>query len=252
MADNEEKQVDTVEDKAREMGWKPQDEYEGDEEKWVNADIFVARKPLFDKIEQEKRSRISMERQLAETNKALKELGEHNKKVAEVAYKRAKAELLAAKKDALREGEHVMAEEIQERIDELKPEDVPEVPVYNPNKVKLDAWVAENKWYAENVEMRNVADGIAITAIAQGKGIDEIFELIGTKMRKMYAEEFGVTEKSKEKDAPHVESRTAAGGKKASRFHPTEEQAKFARAFVQQGVFKSVDEYYKQLAELGD
>lgn len=251
MENNE--QVDTIEDKAREMGWKPQDEYEGDEEKWVSADIFVARKPLFDKIEQEKRSRISMERQLAETNKALKELGEHNKKIAEVAYQRAVKELRSAKREALQEGEHVLAEEIQERIDDLKPEVVPEVPVYNPNKVKLDAWVAENKWYADNIEMRNVADGIANTAIAQGKQIDEVLELINTKMRKMYAEEFGVSTRNPNKDdAPNVESRNGNSGKKPSKFRPTDEQRRFAKAFVASGAGITEEQYYKQLEELGE
>jgi hypothetical protein len=239
---------DTVEDKAREMGWKPQDEYEGDN--WVSAETFVARKPLFDKIEQEKRQRQQLERQLEQNNKALRELGEHNKKIAENAYKRALNELKSAKKEALRDGEALLAEEIQERIDELKPEAVPEVPVVNPIKAKVEAWVEQNTWYRDNIEMRNVADGIANTAIAQGKSPDEVFEIVEKKIKKMYQEEFEPVQKrnSNKDDAPPVETRTAAGGKKASKFRPTDEQRRFAKAFAASGAITE-EEYYKQLAE---
>lgn len=240
----------SVEDKAREMGWKPQDEFEGDDEKWVSAEIFVARKPLFDKVEQEKRSRKSLEKQLEQTNKALKELGEHNKRIAEVAYERAKKELKAAKRDALRDGEALLAEEIQERIDELKPEVVPVVETPNPVAAQIAAWVEENPWYKTNVEMRNVADGIANTAVAQGKSPDEIFEIVNQKIKKMYPEEFGPVQKRNpnKDDAPPVEGKGNSAGKKASRFRPTDEQRRFAKTFAAQGIMTE-EEYYKQLAE---
>ena len=35
---------------AREKGWRPKEEYEGDAEGWVGAEEFVKRQPLFDKI----------------------------------------------------------------------------------------------------------------------------------------------------------------------------------------------------------
>jgi hypothetical protein len=247
-------EVNPVEDRARELGWKPQEEFDGDEAKWVPADEFVRRQPLFEKIESEKRSRIAMEKQLAETNKALKELGEHNKKIAENAYKRALAELRNAKKEALREGEAVLAEEIQERIEELKPEPVPEVPQYNPNKARLDAWYADNKWYLDNTEMRNVADGLAQDAIAKGKSVEDVLEELPAKIKKLYPEEFGMQRRNPNKEeAPNVETRgAAAAGKKPAKYQPTEEEKKFARTFVAQGVFKNVEEYYQQLAEMGD
>lgn len=254
MADTEEVVV-TIEDRAREMGWKPQDEFEGDETTWVNADIFVARAPLFDKIKIEQRARNSVEKQLEQTNKALRELGEHNKRIAEASYKRALAEFRAAKKDALREGDVVMAEEIQERIDEMKPEVVPVIPEYNPSQQKINDWLAENKWYIDNPEMRNVADGVGKHAVASGKNPDEVLALINDRIRKTYPEEFEpVQQRNKNKDeAPFVESRGKTGGGKApSKFRPTEEQRRFAKAFVASGAGITEEEYYKQLEELGE
>ena len=35
----------TVEDEAKDMGWRPQEEFSGDESKWIEAREFVERKP---------------------------------------------------------------------------------------------------------------------------------------------------------------------------------------------------------------
>ena len=44
--------VDPYESEAREQGWKPKEEYEGDPEKWRPAKEFVERGELFGKIMQ--------------------------------------------------------------------------------------------------------------------------------------------------------------------------------------------------------
>ena len=44
-------QVDSYEDEARNQGWKPKDEYEGDPTKWRPAKDFVERGELFGKID---------------------------------------------------------------------------------------------------------------------------------------------------------------------------------------------------------
>jgi len=61
--------ADPYESEAREQGWKPQDEYEGDPNKWRPAKEFVERGELFGKID-------SLGKELKETRKALKMLQE--------------------------------------------------------------------------------------------------------------------------------------------------------------------------------
>jgi len=75
-------QVDSYESQAREQGWKPKEEYEGDPEKWKPAKEFVERGELFGKID-------TLGKDLKETRKALKMLQEHHAKVKETEYKRA-------------------------------------------------------------------------------------------------------------------------------------------------------------------
>ena len=56
---------------AREMGWRPKEEWEGEPEKWRDAKEFVERGELYGKID-------SVGRELKETRKALKMLQEHH------------------------------------------------------------------------------------------------------------------------------------------------------------------------------
>ena len=83
--------TDPYEDQAREQGWKPKEEFEGDPEKWRPAKEFVERGELFNKID-------SMGKELKETRKALKMLQEHHAKVKEIEFKRAVEELKMAQK----------------------------------------------------------------------------------------------------------------------------------------------------------
>ena len=73
---------DPYESQAREQGWKPKEEYEGDETKWRPAKEFVERGELFGKIDH-------MGKELKETRKALKMLQEHHSKVRETEYNKA-------------------------------------------------------------------------------------------------------------------------------------------------------------------
>ena len=79
-------QVDSYEQQAREQGWRPKEEYEGDPEKWRPAKEFVERGELFGKIDH-------MGKELKETRKALKMLQEHHSKVKETEYNNALKEL---------------------------------------------------------------------------------------------------------------------------------------------------------------
>ena len=48
---HDEPELSPVEQKALEMGWRPKEEWTGEEGDFISAETFVARKPLFDRIE---------------------------------------------------------------------------------------------------------------------------------------------------------------------------------------------------------
>ncbi len=248
----------TVEDKAREMGWSPKEDFEGDESKWVSAETFVARKPLFDKIESQSKYIKSVEKSTRQTQEALQALAEHHKKVALVAFKKELGDLKTQRRAALAEGDTLAADDIQEKIDNLKPESVPDVPAptSNTRPPEIQEWVDANPWYDNDEDARALADAIGQTAYKKGVPAPEVLKLMRDKVAKAFPELVGVQVRNKNKDTatPMVGSTTGVGNasRAAKGFRPTEAQVRIAKTFVGQGLFKSVEDYYKELAQLGE
>lgn len=178
-------EISPVEQKAREMGWRPQDEWDGEPEEWIDAKEYVGRKPLFDHMS-------SMKRELRETQKALKALQGHHEKVREAEYKRAIESLKVAKKSALEEGDSDKLVEIDEQLTDLKARNVAEEAAArntsnapHPNFV---AWVERNTWYAQNPELRTKADEIGVGhAMANpNKSPDEVLEYVEREIKKQF------------------------------------------------------------------
>jgi len=152
----EAKPLSRVQEEAISQGWVPRDEFQGEDDEFIDAAEFVRRGELFRKIE-------SQSKQLKEQNRAIKALADHNARIAEIEYKRAVAELKAQKKEALSEGDAERVVEIDEQIDLVKEQQriqqaqqiqnvVPEV---HP---EFTNWVSKNPWYESNPEMRKFAD----------------------------------------------------------------------------------------------
>jgi len=245
-------QQPTIEDTAREMGWRPLDEYEGDPDKWVSAQSFVDRKPLFDKIDSMNKRQKALEKSLQENSLTLKELAEHHKKVAETSYKKALADLKAERRAAVRNGDHELVEQIEDQIDNLKQEEVPEIrtPDPQPYSAEVKEWMDENPWYNSNKELQHVADGFGRAAQARGLSIPEVLAEMKARVRELYPDTF--RNPNKDKAPPSKTKDHTATAHKAAAYRPTALQQKFAKTFVDSGVFKSADEYYKQLRELGE
>ena len=138
-----EQSVDTYEDQAREQGWKPKEEYQGDPNKWRPAKEFVDRGELFSKID-------SMGKELKETKKALAMLQEHHSKVRETEYNKAVLELKTLQKKHLEEGNSDGYLETTELLTDLKAEQKAREVVKEVTPQQQDprfaSWVEENKW----------------------------------------------------------------------------------------------------------
>lgn len=178
-----------VEQQALELGWQPKEEFEADPKnegkKWRSADDFMDRKPLFDKIE-------SQGRELKDVKRALQSLAQQNRKVEEYAFNRAMAELRAQKVQALEEGEHAAVMAIDDQINNLTHQLVASVQPQQPAgpTEEFMQWVKENKWYAEDKEMRNTADGIGLSLHRDGVPPHELMAQVSERIRKIYPDKF--------------------------------------------------------------
>jgi hypothetical protein len=240
-------QVDPIEQRALEMGWRPKTEYEGEEEDFIDAKEFVRRKPLFDKID-------SVGKELRETRKALKALQEHHQKVKETEYQAALKELRAEKKQALEEGDADKLIEIDEQIAEAKlqqsqaaQEQRREAQQPHPNFV---SWVQKNPWYQQNAELRTIADqiGTSYAAANLDKGPDEVLQYVTGRVKKLYPDLF----KNPNKERPSaVEGRSSSTsdqkrGDGISDYALTDEERKVMNTFIRSGVMTK-EQYIQDL-----
>ena len=228
--------TDPYESQAREQGWKPKEEFEGDETKWRPAKDFVERGELFGKID-------GMGRELKETKKALRLLQEHHTKVREVEYNRAVGELKALQRRHLEEGNSDGYLETTEILTDLKAEQkarevVSATTVNAPDQRFLD-WQQRNDWYAKDKELRTYADALGLGYAKANPELDpeEVLSYVTTQVKRNYKEKFENPNRNKPNS---VEGGSTQASTKAS-FQLTEDERRAMNTFVRAGVMSKED-----------
>jgi len=231
----------TYEEQAKEQGWRPKEEFEGDPEKWRPAKEFVERGELFGKID-------SMGKDLKETRKALKMLQEHHSKVKETEYKNALAELKALQKRHLEEGNSDGYLEATELLTDLKTEQKAREIVTEqtppPPDPRFVTWVGENKWYEKDREMRDYADTLGAGYAQRNPNLEpeEVLQYVTAQVKNRFKDKFVNPNRSKPNSVEGASAPTAGKGS----FELTEDERKVMNTFVRSGVM-SKDEYIAQV-----
>ena len=167
-------QPNAVEIKAKDMGWRPLEDFDGNPDEFIDAGEFVRRKPLFDKIE-------TTTKQLKNVSKSLDYLKEHYQKVKETEYNRAIADLNAQRKAAKKEGNNSLEVDIEDAVervtkerdeflDEVQAMNVPE-PTVSP---VFEQWLTKNSWYKNTTSMRLYADDLGVKLHKSGMSPDKV------------------------------------------------------------------------------
>lgn len=204
-----------VEQQAYDKGWRPKDEFNGPEEKWVPAETFMDRAPLFEKIDSLKKEFQTYRKQMENT---VNGLVEHHRKFRETELadleKRTQATIEALKIQkvaALENNEAAAVVQIDDQIADLKDElqtkknqKVDEVAAPVADNSDFQSWVAENNWYLVDQELHDEADQFAIgyRVAHPNASFSEIAENVERRVRKLYPEKF---ENQNRKKAPAVE-----------------------------------------------
>lgn len=251
-------EVPEMEQRALSMGWRPKDEWAGAEDDFIDAKEFVRRKPLFDRIDQ-------TTKRLKTVEETLGNLAQHHQRVKEVEYQRAYKTLRDEKRVALKEGDTVKALEYEDQMDVLTQERQEELTA-TQNQAAIDAqraasgptqdfqnWVKTNQWYLQDEDMHDFADGAAAAFIqrAKTKGTQlteqEVFNYVKDKITRAYPEKF---ENRNRERASTVSTSDQSGKGNKLKFSPTAEQRSVAASWVKQGIYKTEQEYYKELQDI--
>lgn len=183
--------ADPYESKALEMGWRPQEEWEGSPEDFVDAKEFVRRQPLFDKI-------AHQHKELKQLQQAFEAFKVHHSRVKENEYQRALDSLKKARKDALASGETDHALAIEDKMDEIeaqkaefensiKRQPTTQAPEVNP---AFTDWLRVNTWYQKDTAMTAYADKIGVELHRKGHTNDEVLKMVSQEVKKEFKHKF--------------------------------------------------------------
>lgn len=223
-------ELSPIEQKAMEMGWRPLEEFSGDEVDFIDAKEFVARKPLYDKIGQQSK-------QLKNVTTAIESLKTHYGKVQETAYKQALAELKSERKRALVEGDADRFEQLdddikvkEQEVADLRAEQnipiVKEEPTVHPDFAN---WQNQNQWYSSVKYMREFADELG-GRLANTMTPKEVLAEVEKQVRKEFPHKFSNPNKA---DAPEVgSSRNTGRGTKADGIELNEQELKIMHNLI--------------------
>lgn len=222
-----------VEVRARSMGWVPKEEWNG-EGKWRDADEFVDRGELFEKINSQRKALKNLE----ENQRAF---NSHLETVRKAEYKRALDQIRKEKKEALAEGDADALIEADEKLLALAKAN--EAAVVAPPQVETGphpefvAWQNRNPWYNEtNRAMKAFADveGAKYAAAVQSGQMTpaEVLREIETQVRREFPEKFTNPNRSK---PGAVEGSRASQSSKAEAYQLSEDEHRVMTRLVRSG-----------------
>lgn len=233
-----------IEQRAMDLGWRPKEDFEGDEATFIDAAEFVRRQPLFDKIE-------SMGRELKETKKVLNLLQEHHKKVKETEFKRALDELKVEKRKALEDGDADKLLAVDDAIAEIRTAQItkqnePEQQTVHPDFVE---WVNKNKWYAKDPEMRAFADAVGLQYKDKtGASNEDVLKYVVERVKTTFKDKFVNPNRAKPNAVENTNS-VVESKSKVDSFELSEDERKAMNTFVRNGVMTK-EEYIAEIKKL--
>ena len=220
-----------IELKAMDMGWRPKEDWDGEEDEFIDAKEYVRRKPLFDKIEHQSK-------ELKEIRRALRDLQGHHAKVAEVSYKKAYEDLKDQYKKALTDGDADKVTELTEQMADMKAEQRVRAATPPPNNPHPEfiQWVEKNTWYGQDSDMRVTADQIGLAYAQNHPDLppQEVLKYVEQRIRKVFPEKFSNPNRSK--PALVDGGSRSKPSPKSDDFDLSEEEQKVMHTFVRQGI----------------
>lgn len=232
----------SVEDRARRMGWVPQEEFRGDKAKWTDAATFVKNGEESLPILRERLR--NADKTIADLTKTAAEFKKMSDSAFDRAYKKAKEDLKTEIKQAGKDGDEKRVEAATEELAELEKEKVEREAAADKDPV-FEGWVGQNQWY-QDPTMKLEAEAIAWKLRRMGDKTDGVafLDKVKDEMKKAFPEKFGNPRRNA---GSHVErpaggGEGGGGGKKGWEHLPAEAKEAGER-HIRQKFFKDKAEY---------
>ena len=231
---------------ATRQGWVPKDQYNGPEDKWVDADTFVKKGKEINALL--RKDNDFLKREVAEMKSTMMEFKKFHAETEKRAYDRAMADLRDQKKEAISQGDGDRVLQIDDAIDDLKSSKPTPQPAAAPQiDPTFTQWSEENKWYANDAQLKAEADMIGEVLKRQNPNMlgQDFLDEVTTRVKRMYPEKF--TNNNRNRPSPvegtTAPKATAKAGKTFRDLPPEAQQA--CQKFEKQGLVTR-DQYLKE------
>lgn len=241
----QERVYSAVEQEAMAQGWRPKEEFEGDEDRFIDAGEFIRRGELFSKIDHQNK-------ELKQLRLAMEQFKAHHAQTDQKAYERAVADLKKQRKEALAEGDVERYDHLDNSIDQLKEQREQEV-VRQAQEAQrqvqqvdpqFTTWVNKNTWYTTDSIMAGAADRFGVELAKQGLPPMEVLQRVEAKIKEEFPHKFSNPNRSK---PGAVESPSPRGAGNKSKFQPSEMEKRIGQNLVRAGAFAKIEDYYAEL-----
>jgi len=244
----------SVEEIARERGWKPKDQFTGDPKDYVDADTFVRNQ--WDITDSYRKSNKSLGRQVEELVIMVRNLQKSQKKTSEAQINQAKAKLEEARQEAIAEGDSETVKKIEKDVQELDKSMKDEESESTEEKLSpaFISWKEKNDWYGTDPRLTRYAEVIA-KEFPEGTPIEKILKAIDKEIKEFRTDlDKAKDEDEKKKTKTSVEAGGHSPGqqtRKYTRRDLTEEQRAVVDRFVAKGTMTE-QAYIDQLEASGE
>jgi hypothetical protein len=215
-------QAPDLESLARDMGWRPKEDWKGDDTGWRDAGEFV--KHTVD-------ANRTLKRELGEVKDVVKGLSKTNERILERELAKQRKALERQFAEAVDANDPTAARRVSAEIDALD-----RTPVAQDYKSKFKA---ENPWFGVDTEASAYATAMAGVAASEGKDPDAQLAYAAEKVRKRFPELFD--KPAAQRNAPSVEG-GSRGAPQARKSYPPAVMAA-AQDAVRRGRADSTAEY---------
>jgi len=185
---------------AKRQGWVPQSDYNGPEDRWVDADTFVKKGKEINALL--RKDNEFLKREVSEMKTTMMEFKKFHADTEKRAYDRAMLDLRDQKKEAINTGDGDKVLQIDDAIDELKQaraiEKVEVRPSNQPDPTFVQ-WNEDNPWFGKDTELTEEANLIGeVIKRKQPTLIGEAFlDEVTKRVKKAYPEKFTNTNRAR-------------------------------------------------------
>ena len=211
--------VSPAEKRARDNGWLPKEEYDGDD--WIGAEAFNVRAEVIGQVLKQKKANESLRSDLAATKKQLDEVTSLHERMLEKEIAKQKKSLKKEKIEAQESGDYKRVSDIEDEMEDLEKIETPSTSTQAKKQPTVPQAIKD--WYDKhgdamlsNEDFKEAADAYALAyAKKAGDQYDatDAVEFVDKRLKKMFPEEYGST---KRKATPTPENDDIGGGSKST------------------------------------